>query len=486
MIAGIVGASESPILDLAVIGGGVAGTAVAHTVQQDRPDWAIGLFERTERIGGRLRSLGIDDLGHPIELGGMRFLTSHPLVSRLVDNLRLTTHAFDPTPAETERSFLRGFVGTAGTDRPGRGYDLPVDQRGRSAFDLAAFVFNQIVPGFEGLDHDGYEMRRATGEILGRPVIDWAIGDALEAFLGSEGHRFVNDVFGYDSGMRAFCAPDLVEFLSDGGDPTAEARTPDAGMDRIPRELASAFEERGGKVLMSHELATIEVHDGSVTLRFTNGGSVEAAHVVLALPVPALRLLAATSAALRSPAFETVFASVEPFPAMKLYLWYERAWWRPAVLGIRTTTDLALRKVFYFDGVGGSRSALLAMYTDGRDVEPWAALYEGGPPGSAAPAALLAEVDRQLRLVHPEVTHIPLPAGSSLMYWGADPHEVGWHFWRAGYNSDQILVSAPQPEPNFPIYLANEAFSRHQSWVEGALESAAAAVQRLATAAPAR
>jgi monoamine oxidase len=65
------------------------------------------------------------------------------------------------------------------------------------------------------------------------------------------------------------------------------------------------------------------------------------------------------------------------------------------------------------------------------------------------------------------------------MYWGADPHEVGWHFWRAGMNSDAILERAPHPDSRLPIYLANEAFSRRQSWVEGALEAADATIQRL-------
>ena len=65
------------------------------------------------------------------------------------------------------------------------------------------------------------------------------------------------------------------------------------------------------------------------------------------------------------------------------------------------------------------------------------------------------------------------------MWWGADPHETGWHFWRAGFVSDQVLRVAPQPDPELPIYLANEAFSRRQSWAEGALEAADAVVRRI-------
>src|SRR6188474_1358202 len=81
-------------LDVAVVGAGVAGTRVAHAIQRERPDWSIALFERTERIGGRLRSLQVAGVDHPIELGGMRFLTSHRRVADLVETLGIPTHAF--------------------------------------------------------------------------------------------------------------------------------------------------------------------------------------------------------------------------------------------------------------------------------------------------------------------------------------------------------------------------------------------------------
>jgi len=57
--------------------------------------------------------------------------------------------------------------------------------------------------------------------------------------------------------------------------------------------------------------------------------------------------------------------------------------------------------------------------------------------------------------------------------------------WRGGAVSDEVLELAPQPEPSLPIYLAGEAFSRQQSWVEGALEAAQAVLERLLAPAPA-
>ena len=72
-----------------------------------------------------------------------------------------------------------------------------------------------------------------------------------------------------------------------------------------------------------------------------------------------------------------------------------------------------------------------------------------------------------------------MPIGSALAYWGADPNENAWTFWRAGATSDEVMSRAIQPDPSVAIYLAGEAFSRMQSWVEGALETAELVIDRV-------
>jgi protoporphyrinogen oxidase len=276
-------------LDLAIIGAGVAGTSVAYEVRRARPDWSIALFERTNRIGGRLHSVRIDGLDHPIELGGMRYITSQPKVSRLVDTFDIPTHPFDPTGG-AERSLLRGVAGL-GADDPeaGRGYQLTPEERGRSAIDLARHAFEQIVPGFDRLDRAGFAERRATARYLDRRLVDWSIREARETVLSKEAASFTVEMFGYETGGNYFNASDHIEFLSSGGDPSDEARTPDDGMDRIPRELASRFASGGGAVELDHDLVSMEVGGGATNLRFANGRSVRAARTVLAAPLPALR-----------------------------------------------------------------------------------------------------------------------------------------------------------------------------------------------------
>ncbi len=112
-------------LDLAVIGGGAAGTWVARTAKRARPSWSVALFERHARVGGRLRSVHVAGLDHPIELGGMRYLSSHRRVQAIVAQLGIETRPFDPHGGP-ERSFLRGVFGDGATDpNAGAGYALP-------------------------------------------------------------------------------------------------------------------------------------------------------------------------------------------------------------------------------------------------------------------------------------------------------------------------------------------------------------------------
>jgi monoamine oxidase len=470
------------VLDLAVVGAGAAGTYVAYHALREHPSWSVALFERTDRIGGRLRSLPVEGLDHPIELGGMRFLTSHRYVAETVARFGIPTHPFDETGG-LERSFLRGVFGTgAGDPSAGRGYDLPEPERGRSALDLGMAAFRAIVADADALTGTDWEGLRHRGTYRDRPLTDWSLAEAMATVLSAEGHRFMTDAFGYDSGVRAQNAGNAIEYLLGAGDPSAEARVPDAGMHTIPQALAAGFEDAGGRMSVGRQLDAVDQVDGLLQLRFADGEVVAARRVALTLPAPALALLSDASPLIDVPAVRTIVDAVEAFPAVKLYLWYDRPWWLGDGTAIRLTTDLPLRKVFYFGQDPDRPAALLASYTDGRHAESWRELAAGaGGAGSPAPRAMVDAATRQLREVHPRVDAVPEPAGSAFSHWGADPHETGWHYWRAGSRSDDVIAAARQPIDGVDLYLCGEAFSHAQGWVEGALDSARDVVDRLTT-----
>jgi hypothetical protein len=414
----------------------------------------------------------------------MRYQTDQPLVSRLIEALEIETRPFESVHGDN-RLVLRGRISKAAdAGVAGDAYDLAPDEAGHSAGELIVSAFERLVPDARHLDAARWnEARRETwhGD---RPLADWSIGEALASVLSPDAHRFVTDAFGYDSGLTGFNAADAIPYLLGGNDPNATSRTPVDGMDRLPRELAERFERGGGTIRLEFELAAIETEptaaQGQLWLHFTNGSTVRARRVVLALPKPALTVLSASTPFLRQPEIHDFLEAVEAWQAAKLYLWYDRAWWRDdGFRGRRTTTDLPARKLFYFDGHGaGDPSVLLAAYTDGGDVEPWRAVSDGAAAGSQAPSAMLKLVNQQLAIIHPGV-EIPDPAGSAFVHWGADPLEAGWHYWRAGARSWDVMPAVLRPDPTRSAYICGEAYSTSQAWVEGALETAAMVVGRV-------
>jgi monoamine oxidase len=469
-------------LDVAIVGAGAAGTYLGYRLIRARPDWRIAIFERSDRIGGRLWSVKVDGLSHPIELGGMRYMSGHPLVQSVVDELGIETRPFDPAE-KPERTFLRGVVGDS-TDDPdaGRGYDLPAADSGRSAGDLLSSAFLEIVPQAPGLDEAGWRRHRATARFGDRLLTDWSIEEAVATILSPEGHRFATDAFGYDSGIRPHNAGDAIQYLMGTGHPSGKARVPIDGMDRIPRELAARFEDLGGTVRLGHDVRRVAMGEGSVVLGFADGSGVRARRLVLTLPVPALESLADASPVVNGPTWRRLYRSIEGYPGTKLYCWYDRPWWRYGAdppIGIRTTTDLPPRKIFYFDEAPDGPAAILAAFTDYRDNELIVALAEGRSGGAPAPAALLEAIRGWLAAAHPGADVPAAPAGSAFQHWGADPREVAWHYWRPGANSDEALDLAAQPDPSLPIHICGEVFSRRGAWVEGALETATTVGDRL-------
>jgi monoamine oxidase len=469
-------------VDVAVVGAGAAGTYFAHRLIQARPDWRIAIFERSNRIGGRLWSVSVDGLAYPIELGGMRYMTGHRLVQAVIDELGIETRPFDAVD-QTERSFLRGVVG-GGPDDPsaGRGYDLPAGESGRSATDLMRSAFLQIVPEALELDEAGWRRHRASATFGSRLLTDWSISEAVETILSPEGHRFATDAFGYYSGIRPHNAGDAIQYVMGTGYPSGEARVPVDGMDRIPRELAAQFVALGGIVRLGHDLQRLEMGEGNVLLQFADGSGVRAGRLVLTLPLPALQALAVASPLINGPTWGRLFRSIEGFPATKLYCWYDRPWWRDGVdapTGLRTTTDLPNRKIFYFDEARDRPAAMLAAFTDASHDEPILALSEGPSGGAPAAPHLVAALHDWLTAAHPSAEVPVLPIGSAFQHWGADPREVAWHFWRPGDKSDEIIDLAVQPDPVLPIHVCGEVFSRHGAWVEGALGTAITVVHRL-------
>src|SRR5436305_12089102 len=87
--------AQSTDLDVASVGGGVAGVYTAWRLARAQPNLRIRLFEMSDRIGGRLRSVAFPQAPHLVgEVGGMRFLEAQKHVFNVVNQLGLPKRGY--------------------------------------------------------------------------------------------------------------------------------------------------------------------------------------------------------------------------------------------------------------------------------------------------------------------------------------------------------------------------------------------------------
>jgi monoamine oxidase len=199
-------------------------------------------------------------------------------------------------------------------------------------------------------------------------------------------------------------------------------------------------------------------------------------------------------------------------PAFKLYLGYDRPWWReftPHFTSGRSITDLPTRQIYYFgtesEQHGGEadnmNSLLMASYTDEWAADYWRPLEADEnwrPPVDAkyrtttkapfagpkrangfipkqAPRLLVEQAQKQIREVHGNQIQIPEPYVSAFYDWSEDPYGGGYHAWTGGYTNPKPWDAAKRmrrPFKEVPVSICGEAYSDQQAWVEGALCSA--------------
>ncbi|MGI4873105.1 MAG: flavin monoamine oxidase family protein [Janthinobacterium lividum] len=517
-------------LDVAVIGGGVAGTYCAWRLQQQQGGQArVGLFEYSNRIGGRLYSVTIPGLPHvKAEVGGMRYIPDqHLTVAHLIDHLKLPTADFPmgaPAPVGTSCNlfYLRGkHLRLRELADPTKvPYNLAWSERGLGPTNLQVQVMNGVYPQLGSLSLS----EQMEVSAFGKPLWKYGFWDLMYRCLSNEGYQFMKDAGGYEANVANANAVTQLP-ATEYSDQTKFLTLRD-GYDQLPITLARQFNEefagtlpRGERLFMNHRLAEIELGTGEFpyTLHFelthTDAAhrtsvaadartlKVHAKKLVLALPRRSLELI--KSDFFTNPTVKHLMSSVLIQSAFKLFLAYERPWWR--TLGLvagRSVTDLPVRQVYYFgtegeqkDGNPFMNSLLMASYNDIGTVPFWKGLERGAAYPGYRPACLEPDVtevippmefratDEMVRVANRQVAEVhalpevPLPYSAVYHTWNEDPYGGGWHEWKANYRLDLIMHQMLKPLADQDIHIVGEAYSYDQGWVEGSLDTAETMLQ---------
>ena len=490
--------AQTADLDVAIVGGGVAGAYTAWRLRNEQPALRVRLFEMSDRIGGRLRSVAFPQAPHLVgELGGMRFLESQPHVFNLVAHLNLPKRGY-PVSDPQDRLDLRGkSLSYAQAGQPGAlfPYNIPPAEQSPAAGTYMERIA-QIVPDAKTMTPARWRQERATLRYKGRLLKDWAAWTLLSDVFTHEEMAFAQDASGYDDIALHQTALDEFDFQLDSPDESKPFFTVAGGYQRLPLALAEEAGRAGANVSLHTRLAGLEVSaipGAPLTLALqTQGGSLQqvtARQVVLALPRHAIERIDHFPAR-NAAAVADLIASVEPVPACKALLLYPRPWWRDlGIAGGRSVTDMPARQ-FYALGAERERLAsesggglgVLMMYSDANTVEYWKETVPPAPREACgfqwlgADAQLAQELHREAGLVY--ATTPPQPLAACFQDWTAEPFGGGWHFWGPGRDARALADRVMQPVAGRPLYICGEAYGFEAGWVEAALERAETMLQR--------
>jgi monoamine oxidase len=518
--------------DVVIVGAGMAGLYCAYRLLAQDANRSVVLFDRLDRVGGRLdtdlvKIKGEDGqvVGVKDEEGGMRFNQSMQQLFALLDDLGLSGQVVPFGMGDDNNYYhVRGRSFTVAESEQNNNaiwsqlYALLPNERNKSPVDIITAVYHDILaqngkqapanptPGF-------WQEFRLDYKYNGTPLNEWGLWALMRTFgLSQECISMLADTVGFAAPFFSLVSAGEAYQILEDFPAQPEYSTLADGYSTLPQTLTEKIESKNGSIFLSSLVTKINSEDGRFTVDVQRGGrnhSVSCSKVILALPALALNNLYATSPALneaKNPKARELYDNLQSVVSMRLSkvnLYYDQAWWRDGIEGGRPAikdggsfTSLPLGAVYVFDPLKGESAngpAALTIYSDFNNTHFWEELQAIGPkftsplqeehdhdrPQVMFPAseAIVGEATSLLKILF-QMLSIPRPVLTSYRMWSGE-HQFGYayHQWARFADDRKVMPQLANPVDN--VFICNEAYSDDQGWVNGSLRSADLALAHL-------
>jgi len=485
------------IIDFVVVGGGITGTYLARRLSSQFPDKKVLLVEKSDRIGGRLLSSYLGEGENPyntaLEFGGMRFFPSiQPRTDKLVGLLNLNKVIM---PVVAPSSIFSGRTHTFPFSTPGLFPDTnqvyflqPAEQDGIvfasiTGNILAKFAEYGVNPGpmyperliaFKDPDLSGLSFRN---EVTQGPTP-----------VSTENYRRYANITGYTGlfyiGGNFLCVS-YEDIALNGVDSTQYFV--EEGYGQVPQKCASTFTNVSFQNIKNKNYATnnmllqnteftkfLQTSDNKVQIDLVNNNNNNESLSIIANKL----FITSPSNTLQSiegfpdDYYNLFTPHLVGVPLLKLFLKYDNPWWTSNFTIGRSTTDLPLSQVWFYN------DNTIMIYAIAEDAEFWApqlptleqvSLINVSSPYPAYLTYLMNFIQQMFTDYNPSV---PFPDQIGWKYW-----TIGAAFWKtlditvpnkSVYNLQTEMINVFGPNGNV-TYLNND-ISLNQGWVEGSIE----------------
>lgn len=405
-----------------IIGGGISGLYTAYKYVNDGHN--VILIEKSNRLGGRIHT--IYDSQYHYEAGAGRINSSHELLLNLCNTFNLTLSPI--THGKTYRSVASGSS------------VLPV--RATNAKLKQVCIAAETMPIEE--------------------LQNMSFGELCEKVLGvTQTIRLVNE-FGYNGEFSSYNAFDAVKVMQQDFVGAQKYYVCNEGLS----ELVSRIEGlllASGKVKIYKECEALSVKYNKhykymkvvTRLMLEDTRVFKSDVVVCSLPKTELQALMNESVDPKMNTYvDELINTVETVPLHRVYGKFSQNWFHKIPV---TTTNDSLRQ---FIPVNGQHAIAMVSYSDTQYADYWNQYAQQGD--KQLRSALL----KHLHVVFPEVK-MPRMQWVQNYYW-----QTGVHMWKPGVDSNEAMKKIGRlMGEDVPFFVVGEAYSAHQSWIEGGLQT---------------
>ncbi len=400
-----------------IIGGGITGLILAHELTNK--GYTVIVLEKSYRLGGRLHTIHDKDIQY--EAGAGRINENHVRTLEYIDKFGLTLG---------ELSLGKNYSNT---------------QTGFIEKDITHKYIKRIIHYSSTLPKD--KLKKLTFFQLSQIV------------LGINNTNKLVNTFGYNAEFENLNAYDGLEmFKNDFNYKTKYYYLKEGFTELINRITNSLKNTKKALVYTEHLVKTIKYNKKymQLTVEDIYGNTKYFRTDAVVSTVPKNDLIKLYNWDLYQ---QSLLDSVESVPLNRVYGRF------PSPKGVswfsdisRTTTDNPIRQ---FIPINPSKGLAKVAYSDSDYAKYWKEYADKGEN------ELRDEILRNLNVVFPNIPKIPKPKWVHNYFW-----DTGVHMWKSGINSNKLRPKIQKIlGKDIPFFIAGEAYSNNQCWVEGCINS---------------
>lgn len=397
-------------VDVVIVGGGIAGLYTALRYLEIFPNTSIVLLEASSKLGGRLQTYYSKNKTYQYEIGGSRFNQHHRKLLSLIKKYKCT-------------KFPIGSHKTLCT------HDKSIDE---SSLHKMPTTFKQVPV---------HILKNIT------------FGEYLDTYYSKENRRFFQTQFGYDGEFDIMNAYDAIRIFERDFTEKSQYYMLEEGMSELIRRMKDDFIHKGGLVFTKCPVTHFEFHASRFKIYIQPNKQIHASKVFFALPKQAL---------LTFDQFKKShwINAVEGIPLQRVYGQFTP---HSTYIDQRFTTDNPLRQ---YIPVNPSLKIAMISYSDTQIASKWHNAYQKNQ------SECTKEYLHQLTRLNEQCGSTSSNTLFTLKWLRPYYWEYGVHLWKKHIDSLKMHQQSLIPlGRRTACYIVGEAYSIHQGWIEGALET---------------